>query len=151
MKRKFDATLKDMLEGSQVQRLKERLESPRLRRLADKVWGAAYILMGLRYEKEFIDQLFKGVLHMEESVTYQALIQEGLQKGRIEGVLEGVRKAVLRMGKNCFGRPATRQTVAALEAITNLEELEELLDRINTVQSWDELLPAASPRKGRRK
>jgi hypothetical protein len=98
--------------------------------------------MGLRFEQALVDRLFQGVMNMEESVTYQAL----LQKGRVEEA----RKLLLRTGQFRFGVAANSATRSALEAIDDLEQLEQLADRVLVVQSWDELLPAPRPRRSRR-
>jgi predicted transposase YdaD len=59
-----------------IRRMKERLRG-RSRAQAGDVWTATYLLMGLRYEQALVNQLLEGVIAMEESVTYQALIAKG--------------------------------------------------------------------------
>lgn len=58
-----------------------------------------------------------------------------------EGKLEQARALLLRMGRKHFGEPdlATR---VALRAVTHLERLEELCERMLDVNSWQELLQA---------
>ena len=73
---------------------------------------------------------------MKESVTYQAILEEGEEKG----ALAKARKFVLRLGGSRFGPPEARVT-AALEAITDVERLEELGERLLKVATWQELLP----------
>src|SRR5690242_16140374 len=41
-------------------------------RQAQAVWAASYILLGLRYSPALAAQLFRGVVSMKESSTYQA-------------------------------------------------------------------------------
>jgi hypothetical protein len=87
---------------------------------------------------------------MKESVTYQAIVEEGVQKGR----LEEARHILLRMGEQRFGKPASAKTRARLETVSRLEVLEHLADRVLWVQSWDELLaeiPTSPPRRTRKK
>jgi predicted transposase YdaD len=48
--------------------------------------------MGLRYERAVIQKLLQGVLTMKESVTYQAIIEEGEAKGEAKGKTEEARK-----------------------------------------------------------
>src|SRR4051812_7739709 len=105
-----------------------------------------------------MDHLFQGVMPMEESVSYQAFLknqlanamkqglEQGWKQGRAEGAVQGARKIVLVAGNSRFGIPANRQTRAALEAISDVEGLEQLALRIREVQSWEELLPPA-PRR----
>ncbi len=62
---------------------------------------------------------------MEDSVTYQAVIE----KGRLEGRLEEARATLLRQGTAKFQAPSetTRQRI---ESITDLEQLEQWLVRV---------------------
>ena len=66
------------------------------RRLAPDVWQATYILMGLRYPIEVARRLLQGVMSMRESVTYQAIVQEG--------ALAEARKMTLLVGERYFGQ-----------------------------------------------
>ncbi|HTU89975.1 MAG TPA: hypothetical protein VMF69_07755 [Gemmataceae bacterium] len=92
---------------------------------------------------------------MKESSTYQAILEEGRQEGLMEGRNEGVvaeAKKVLRLqGDDAFGVPDSR-TLAALERINDLAQLEDLLRRLPGETSWRELLGplVAGSRKGRR-
>ncbi|MGA2703150.1 MAG: hypothetical protein ABSH35_18890 [Isosphaeraceae bacterium] len=80
---------------------------------------------------------------MEESSTIRAFIEEGRQKGMQEGLQEGsareARKIILFLGPTRFGE-AGDAVVSRLDAISNLEKLEDLVDRLFIVPSWDELL-----------
>ena len=57
-------------------------------RMQSNVTAAAGILAGLVLEKGMIEQILRREL-MQESVIYQDILQEGLQKGRQEGLREG--------------------------------------------------------------
>jgi len=67
------------------------------------LWTATDILMGLRYDQEIIESLMQGVTSMKESVTYQAIVREGMlegmregmREGMLEGMLEGMREGML--------------------------------------------------------
>jgi hypothetical protein len=61
------------------------------------------------------------------------------RKGREEGRTEEARALVLRLGSKRFGAPDA-QSQMALEAVTTLEALERLADRLLEVESWPELL-----------
>lgn len=122
-----------------IRRIKERLSQERRRR-ADDLWAATYVLLGLRYSEAFADLLFQEVLGMEESVTYQAIVR----KGRVSEA----RHMLLRLGQKRFG-PADEAAEAALNAINDVEKLEELGERILDVGSWQELLQPVSPRRRR--
>jgi predicted transposase YdaD len=107
--------------------------------LAAELWTATYILMGLRYEGSLINHLLRGVIPMEESVTYQAIIEEGKAQGRQQGVVEEARRTLLLVGNARFGPPRA-DVVAVLDTIDNRERLEELHVRLLKVSSWEELL-----------
>jgi predicted transposase YdaD len=122
-------------------RLRREVEPAR----AQELWSATFVLMGLRYEEDFIEDALKGVTDMEESVTYRAIVEKGRKEGLAEGSLAEARKMVLRLGEKRIGAPSAR-VQAALEAL-ELPKLEELLLRVNEVSSWEELL--GMPAKGR--
>lgn len=122
-----------------IHRMDERLSRAAQPADAAKLWAATYVLMGLRYSAEFTDQLFQGVRTMEESTTYQAIIAKGRAEGRAEGQAVEARKILLRQGGKRFGPPDAR-TREAIEAITDIDRLEQLTERLLDVSSWDELL-----------
>jgi hypothetical protein len=68
---------------------------------------------------------------MEESITYQEIV--GI------GQLKEAKKLFLRLAKVRFGR-ASRKDVQAIEAIDDVELLEQLGERLLKVDSWEELL-----------
>ena len=137
-----------------IERLKEKLAAPRYRKTAGTLWTAVDVLMGLRYERALVEQLLSGVRDMEESVTYQAIVEKGVAKGRQEGRLEQARHSLLVLGEELFGTPAESRTRARIEAINSLEQLDQLTRRAAHVRSWEELLadaPAPEPRRGPRR
>ncbi|MFO0951364.1 MAG: DUF4351 domain-containing protein [Isosphaeraceae bacterium] len=71
---------------------------------------------------------------MRESVTYQRVLNEG----RAE---EG-RKIILRQATRRFG-PPSEPTRARLEAVSDLDRLEALADRVLTAVDWDDLFAEA--------
>ena len=73
-----------------IERLKEKLAPRRYRKTADPLWTAVDVLMGLRYDRVLIEQLLQGVRGMKESVTYQAIVEEGVAKGIVKDREEGV-------------------------------------------------------------
>jgi hypothetical protein len=86
---------------------------------------------------------------MKESVTYQAIVEEGVVKGR----LEVARQFLLLVGEQRFGKPAEATAQAAIEAMDDPEELEAKVRRAFRVQTWQELLTGerSSPAPRRRK
>jgi hypothetical protein len=135
-----------------IKRMEQRLSSRRGRKQARHVWGAAYILLGLRYSPDLAAQLFRGVMSMKESSTYQSILEEGRQEGRGEGAVVEAKKVLRFLGDDAFGVPDA-QTAAAIEQINDLTQLENLLRRVHSVSSWQELLgsPVGGSRKGRRR
>jgi hypothetical protein len=117
--------------------------------MAGEVWTAVEILMGLRYERALIERLLQGVMEMEESVTYQAIIEKGL----VQGTLTEARKMLLLVGEERFQSPPNAAIRSRLEQIDNVQRLEELARRVLHVESWEELLSTerASPSSRRRK
>jgi hypothetical protein len=106
------------------------------------------LLLGLRYSPALAAQLFRGVLSMRESSTYQAILEEG----RGEGAVAEARKLLRQLGDRVLGPPDAR-TAAAIARLDDLARLEDLHARVVTAGSWEELLgpPTPGARKGRRR
>ncbi|WP_309716802.1 hypothetical protein [Armatimonas sp.] len=144
-----------------VQAVNERLERNHKPSEAEQLRTATFVLMGLKYPKEFVEKLMSRNV-LELSSTYQALIQEGLDKGLQEGLDKGLqeglskglergleqgteqgrtteaRRLILRWGTKRLGALSS-QVEAALNA-ADLERLEVLADRLPEAESWEELL-----------
>ncbi len=120
-----------------VQAMTSRIGSERDHPLAAKLWTASYLLMGLRYHHTVIDQVLAGVMQMEESSTYQAILQRGAQRGQVSEA----QRMLLLVGQQKFG-PPTQNASAAVAAITDTARLEALAARIFSASSWDDLLKA---------
>lgn len=115
-----------------IQRLIERLQHEAPFDQARHLLTAAYVLTGLRIpDKRTALQLFQGVRAMRESVTYQAILDEGR--------VEAMHKTILRQGRKRFGSPDDA-TAATITAIEDLPRFEILSDRLLDVHSWRELL-----------
>lgn len=65
-------------------------------RTQSNIAASAFILAGLVLNKDTIQQLLRRDL-MEESVTYQALMNEGRAEGRALGIEEGVRRVAINL------------------------------------------------------
>lgn len=87
--------------------------------------------------------LLHKVLTMKESVTYQAIIEEGEAKGKAEGF----RRMIFLQGRSKFGEPSA-EAEAALNSLGDVRQLEKLGVRLLRVSSWQELLGLNGP--GRR-
>ena len=67
-----------------VRRMAERINAEPQPRAA-KLRTATCLLMGLRFSEDLAFQLLEGVQNMRESTTYQAILREGRQEGKVEG------------------------------------------------------------------
>jgi hypothetical protein len=114
-----------------IGRMEQRLRAETTPDEAAMLWTAADVLMGLRYPRELVARLLQGVHGMKDSVTYQAIVEEGVVKGRQD--------ALIRLGRRQLGSPDAG-TLQALSNITDPDRLARLLDRLLDVSSWDELL-----------
>jgi predicted transposase YdaD len=116
------------------------------------------LLLGLKFEKNFTNQLLRGVHDvMTESSTYQAILEEGEKRGeergekrgekrgKSEGLkvgqLQAMRKTLLSQGEKKFGEPTDAIRVR-IEKIASIRRLDELLLRILEAKNWDELFGA---------
>jgi hypothetical protein len=120
-----------------VRQLAVRLESEATGDQADRLLVAAYVLTGLRLRAaDEVRQLFQGAsIAMRESVTFQAILEEGEQTGRIKEL----HRTILRLGRVRFGE-ADEATRLQIEAMRDIERLEDLTERLLFVSSWDELM-----------
>ncbi len=122
-----------------IGRMKDRLDREVSPGEAKDLWTASCILMGLKLTDEFVIQLLEGVGAMEESATYQAIIEKGVRKGRDLERIASKRETLLMLGDERFGEPDAA-TLAAVESITDVGKVERLLKRLLHVDTWGELL-----------
>ena len=120
-----------------IEAMKRRFDAEVPAEQSRELWTATRILMGLRYSDEVTSHLLKGVLNMRESSTYQAILREGIEQGR----LGEARAVLLRSGARQFG-PPNPSVQARVESINDIPSLETLMDRIldHSAATWDELL-----------
>lgn len=99
------------------------------------ILSCADILAGLRFNKELIRQLFREDI-MKESVTYQAILQQGVQLGIQQGVQQGIQQGLKQEAVSLILRQLSRrlgELNSQLEeriqqlSILQLEELAEAL------------------------
>jgi len=114
-----------------IRRMEERIQREASPGEAGLLWTATYVLMGLRYSRAVAAVLLPGVRAMKESVTYQAIVEEGR--------VAEAQAMLLRIGNQRFGPPSP-EARAALEGITSIERLETMADRLLHVETWEELL-----------
>lgn len=119
-----------------IERMEDRLRTEGAAAQRDEIWTATYILMGLRYPREFAGHILRGVRSMKESVTYQAILEEG----QARGTLGEARKLLLRLGTRRFKSEPPAPIKKAIESMADLERLEFLIERHADANGWDELL-----------
>jgi predicted transposase YdaD len=118
-----------------VRRMDERIEREATPSEAKVLRTAALILTGLRHPPEIARAAFQGVRGMRESSTYRMILEEGREEGRGHEA----RRILLRQGRKRFGEPGPA-IVAKIEAMLDVAQIEEVLDRQGDVSSWEELL-----------
>jgi hypothetical protein len=91
--------------------------------------------MGLRYPRAMITELLQGVHGMKDSVTYQAIVEEG----RVEGIVKARQDDLLQLGRRRF-ESTSELSETALRAITDPDRLARMIEVLLDVSSWDELL-----------
>ena len=137
-----------------IKRMEQRLSSRRGRKQAPLVWGAAYILLGLRYSPALAAQLFRGVMSMKESSTYQAILEEGRQEGRQEGRSEGAlaeAKKLLRIFRGRASSVLRCPNSRNHRSGSRMWRDWRIASRLQAANSWQELLgPSSSSPKKRR-
>ncbi len=100
-----------------------------------------FLLLDLLYAEELTQSQYQKLAAMlRNSSTFQLI----LAKGRAEAALAGEKRFLLIQGRKRFGEPDAA-TVAAIEAITSVEELDALAERLLEVGSWQEWLAPLAP------
>jgi hypothetical protein len=91
------------------------------------------------HEKREVENMAES---MAQWVERQALSKgkvEGRVEGNVEGRIQEAHALLLRLGSKRFGAPDA-QMLSTLSAISEIEELERLADRLLEAESWRELL-----------
>jgi predicted transposase YdaD len=117
---------------------------------AKEIWTTVKVLMGLKYEDDFVMDIFERVSFLEDSTTYQAMVRkgkaegeavgkvEGKVEGKAEGKVEEARSLLIKFGAKKLGKPDVK-TIAKIDRIRSLERLEDLIEHVFVVASWKEL------------
>ena len=99
-------------------------------------WLGAWLLLNFSFiaqpaELDEARQLFRRVRAVQESTTYQAILDEGRA--------DAFQRALLRWGRKHLGDPSA-EIIAAVKAIDDVDRLERLGDHLGKVSSWQQLL-----------
>lgn len=123
--------------GDIVDRIDDRLTAAgATKERRERILTDGFILSGLRYNDEEIEQAFLRAGGMKESTTYQAILREGreagLKTGREEGRIDAARGALLDVLRARFGTvpPAVQQRI---EAVTDPAKLQAAVPEAVTV------------------
>ncbi len=117
---------------------------------------STYVLCGLRYSKTETENLYRDLnMTLEDSTTYQHILNKGIIQGRTEGRAEGqtegqakgitigqkqeAQRLVLRLGVKRFG-PSPTNAEAVILAISDHDRLERMAERAIDATGWDDLL-----------
>ncbi len=101
-------------------------------RAAKSLLGSSFVLCGLRYQRDRVVEMYRRLsMLMEESTTYQYILEKGLTQGQ--------KALLLRQGTKRFGPPSAAN-VAAFEAMSDAARLESLAERMLDAADWNGLL-----------
>src|SRR5690242_15492582 len=67
-----------------IERMVERIQTEAPPQEVASLLTAAFVLTGLRVDKQQVIRLFQGVRLMRDSSAYQAILEEGAERGQIE-------------------------------------------------------------------
>jgi hypothetical protein len=95
--------------------------------------------LGLIFPPAVAEQLMPGIRTMRDSLTDQAIVEEGVERGVERGVALEARRLVLELGEDRFGAP-DQATADALGEIHDPERLHPLVRRLGRAASWEDLL-----------
>lgn len=110
------------------------------RNVAEEVLGATFVLSGLRYVRDEIINVFGRLsMTLEDSTTYQWILEKGEAKGEVRGQLLGARAMIRLVGESRFGAPPPAAQ-AALDAIADRERLERIAARTAAATDWVDFL-----------
>jgi hypothetical protein len=128
-----------------VQRVEQVIEtSPGNDQDRENAWIVLYGSMGLRYPAEQVNALLAHKLpYLRQTAVWREIASQGYHAGCSQGYHEGAeqvtRRWVLHLGSQRLGPPPA-ETAAALEAVTNLERLEQLAARVLKGADWQAAL-----------
>ena len=99
-----------------------------------------FVLCGLRYDPAQVENLDRNLsMTLEDSSTYQLILQRGEARGKALGALEQTQHILLTQGRKRFGE-APETTEATLQEITDRDRLGRMVERILDATGWDDLL-----------
>jgi len=130
--------VKDEIPGV-IERIRVRLDAEAPEVVKRHLWMATELMMGLKYDADFIEHLLEGIGHMEESTIYQRILERGENRGRSKEI----RKFIVLYGTERLGMmPDDLRTV--LNSIVDPDRLEHLFDRTMKATLWADVFSGQS-------
>jgi hypothetical protein len=114
-----------------VARLCRRVERSFDHETASHILTSTFVLLGLRLDRERALNLFRRIRAVEESTTYQYILERG--------AIAEVQKLVIRHGAPKLGTP-NKKVKAAIQELEDLTRLEHMLRSLETAASWNDVL-----------
>jgi hypothetical protein len=127
-----DVSAEDGVAGV-VDQLCRRLKRTQDQEVARHVLTSTFVLTGLRLTREQSINVFRRVPAVEDSTTYQYILEQGAVKA--------MRRLLLRQGAAKFGAPTKKveTTIQELD-VDDLPRLERMVDHLATATSWNDVL-----------
>lgn len=125
-----DQPLRDALRNV-VREIDRRLAGECDHAQAARLMTAAFILTGLRVQRDLLDTIYDGVRVMHDSSAFELILEEG--------AIKEAQRILLRQGQKRLG-PASEEVAASLKKVKDLDRLDRLADAILSATSWQELL-----------
>jgi hypothetical protein len=88
----------------------------------------------------FAEKAQRLVLWKEELKGWNMTTAWIFDQFRAEGRVESTRELVLRLGAKKFASEPPLEATKAINSLSDLPSLEQLAERVLTVENWDELL-----------
>ena len=125
--------------GTLVDRIDERLRAEQVPD-ADRIFllTCGYILLGLRYDDDVIQNAYTRVRRMKESSTYQAILREGREEGELKGELKTRQSTLLDILRDRFGE-VPPEVELRIWAVTEAARLQHAILRAIRISTIDDL------------
>jgi hypothetical protein len=114
-----------------VASLCRRVERAYDRETANHLITSTLVLSGLRLDRELAVKIFRRYRAMEDSTTYQYILEQG--------ALKWGRDLLVKLGASRLGVP-TDEVKAAIQELEDLSRLERMELRVNNAASWNDVL-----------
>jgi hypothetical protein len=118
-----------------MQRVEQEIQRENLSpKAAGEFWIHCFGMLGVRYNRPFIQQLFQGVKGMMESSTFQGIFEDGQAK-----TLATWRASLRKLAEKRFGA-LSKKNEKRLNEINDEDRLGRMNERMFEATNWDDLL-----------